>query len=419
MNNQNFNEEVLSDVKIKVVGVGGGGNNTVQRLIKANVKGTKFAAINTDKNVLDGNLAEEKILIGKKLTKGFGAGAKPEIGAGAAEEDREKLKEMIAGVDLLFITAGMGGGTGTGAAPVLAQLAKEMGILTVAVVTKPFAYEKKDKMIKAEEGIQKLKDYVDTILIVPNSKASEVFPDVPAKESYLLIDNVIRNSIIGIVEIVTKPTMINVDFADVTTVLRNGGLAYIGVGRAKGSQADILVEAVRAAACSPLSEVSIKNAKNVIINFSLPSYVTTKQIEEASSLVSDVVDEDANIISGQGFLDEESEYAEVILIATGMYEKSGSAESSEEVAQEVSSVEESVAQATPAAQAAPQASLQSEFEKEISTNPAYADMNPAAKFALDKIEEKVKVVKDPSVPEFLKASVKAELKQLGIKVELL
>ena len=254
-----FNEELSSVAKIKVIGAGGGGSNAVTRMIKYEFKGPEFIAVNTDRQALMTNPAQTRIQIGTKLTKGLGAGADPEIGAKAAEENKAELSAALQGADLVFITAGMGGGTGTGAAPVIAQMAKDMGILTVAVVTKPFGFEGKTRMLNAEKGIENLKKYVDTLVIIPNDKLLKVMPKgTPMLDCFRYADEVLRQGIQGISDVIINPSLINLDFADVKAILKNRGYAHMGIGRAKGENK--MHEAVRNAVYSPLLETQIEGA---------------------------------------------------------------------------------------------------------------------------------------------------------------
>lgn len=257
------NSDTLFDLgvaKIKVIGVGGGGNNAVNRMIASGITSAEFVAVNTDKQALFLSNANKKIQIGEKLTKGLGAGADPNVGAKAAEESREQLKELLQGVDLLFITAGMGGGTGTGAAPIIAGLSREMGILTVAVVTKPFTFEGARRMNNAIMGIEKLREYVDALLVIPNDKLLEVVPKgTPIVKAFQEADEVLRKGIQGISDLIVTPSLMNLDFADVKSIMKNTGLAHMGVG--EGSGDDKAITAVRQAVASPLLETSIVGAK--------------------------------------------------------------------------------------------------------------------------------------------------------------
>ncbi|MGN1227961.1 MAG: cell division protein FtsZ, partial [Christensenellales bacterium] len=283
---------------IKVVGVGGGGNNAANRMISAGIKSAQFIAINTDKQALLMNKAPVRIAIGEKLTRGLGAGANPEIGKKAAEESKEAIADQIKDANLVFITAGMGGGTGTGAAPVVAQIAKEMGILTIAVVTKPFSFEGRKRMENAEIGIENLKKYVDTLIIIPNNKLLEVAKGTPMVEAFKVADDVLRQGIQGISDLIVSPSLINLDFADVETIMKNKGLAHMGIGYAKGDNKT--VEAVKQAVNSPLLETNIEGATGVLINVKGGLDLPIDEVNNAASLVQQVVDPSCNIIFGAG-----------------------------------------------------------------------------------------------------------------------
>ncbi len=315
-----FNEEELmrdnSSANIKVIGVGGGGCNAVLRMIAYNFKGPEFIAINTDKQALLSNPAPKRIQIGDKLTKGLGAGANPDVGQKAAEESKAKIAEVLQGADLVFITAGMGGGTGTGAAPVIAQMAKDMGILTIAVVTKPFPFEGKIRASNAEKGIANLKKYVDTLVIIPNEKLLRVMPKgTSVFESFKRADEVLRQGIQGISDLILKPGIINLDFADVKTVMKNRGYAHMGIGIGKGENK--VQEAVRNAVYSPLLETQIEGATAVLLNIKGGVDMALDEINEASELVREVVDPNCNIIFGTSINENMKDEVEVTIIATG------------------------------------------------------------------------------------------------------
>ncbi|MDR0426708.1 MAG: cell division protein FtsZ [Clostridiales bacterium] len=300
---------------IKVVGVGGGGNNAVNRMIDAGIKSAQFIAVNTDLQALSLSKAEQRIQIGDKLTHGQGAGADPEKGQKAAEESRLAITDAIKDADLVFITAGMGGGTGTGAAPVIAGISKEMGKLTVAVVTKPFAFEGKPRMEHAEIGIENLKKVVDTLVIIPNEKLMQFASRLPILESFRHADDVLRQGIQGISDLIVTPATINLDFADVCTVMRNSGVAHMGIGRGKGDKRT--VEAVKQAVFSPLLETSIEGASKIILNIMGSPDVTLDEIREATELVAEVVHPGANIIFGADIRESMNEEIMVTIIATG------------------------------------------------------------------------------------------------------
>lgn len=302
--------------RIRVIGVGGGGNNAVDRMIDAGIKSAEFVAMNTDYQALIRSKAELKIQLGAELTKGLGAGADPSIGEKAAQESIEQIKEVLQDNDLVFITAGMGGGTGTGAAPVVASLAREMGILTVAVVTKPFNFEGKRRMENAEKGIENLRQYVDTLVIIPNEKLLSVVPKgTPIVKAFQVADDVLRQGIQGISDLIVNPALINLDFNDVRTVMSNKGLAHMGIGCGEGENRTL--EAVRQAVQSPLLETDIEGATGVIINVTGGLDISLSEVAEASKLVQDVVDSGANIIFGAGVDEELGDKVVVTIIATG------------------------------------------------------------------------------------------------------
>ncbi|MBO5773764.1 MAG: cell division protein FtsZ, partial [Clostridia bacterium] len=288
---------------IKVIGVGGGGNNAVNRMILAGITSCTFIAANTDMQALNMSKAPIKVQLGANLTKGLGAGADPEIGARAAEESKEEIRALLEDTDLLFITAGMGGGTGTGAAPVIAKMAKEMNILTIAVVTKPFeTFEGKKRMDNAEKGISELRNSVDTLLVIPNEKIQMFVPKgTTLVQAFKVADDVLRQGIQGITEIITTPSLINLDFADIKTIMKNKGNAHIGIGKGKGDNRTI--EAVRQAVQSPLLETNIQGATDIIVYVSGDETLTMEEVNDSVSLVKDVADPNANIIFGTG-LDE-------------------------------------------------------------------------------------------------------------------
>ena len=307
---------VSAIAQIKVIGVGGGGNNAVNRMINANIKSAQFIAVNTDKQALYLSKAETRIQIGDKLTRGLGAGGSPEIGEKAAEESRDAIMEIIRGTDLLFITAGMGGGTGTGAAPVIAGIAKELGILTVAVVTRPFSFEGKTREANARAGLANLRKFVDTLVIIPNDKLLQVVPKgTTMVDAFRIADDVLRQSIQGISDLIVKPSLINLDFADVRTIMKSKGMAHMGIGRAKGENR--MINAVRQAVSSPLLETTIEGATGVIINVIGGFDMSLDEVNEAASLVQEVVDPDANIIFGAGISEELEDEVTVTVIATG------------------------------------------------------------------------------------------------------
>lgn len=307
--------EADNTAKILVIGVGGAGNNAVNRMIEENIKGVEFVCINTDKQHLKNCKAPVCIQIGEKLTKGLGAGAQPEIGQKAAEESIEQLTELVKGADMVFVTCGMGGGTGTGAAPIIAQIAKDMDILTVGIVTKPFKFEAKTRMTNAIAGIDRLKDHVDTLIVIPNDKLLEIvdrrttMPDALKKA-----DEVLQQGVQGITDLINVPGLINLDFADVSTVMKNKGIAHIGIGTGTGD--DKCIEAVKQAITSPLLETTIQGATHVIINIS--GDISLVEANEAATLVQELAGESANIIFGAMYDDSNPDFAAITVIATGL-----------------------------------------------------------------------------------------------------
>ena len=301
--------------KILVIGVGGGGCNAVNRMIAADLKSASFIAANTDKQALMMSRAPVKIQLGEKLTKGLGAGADPEIGRKAAEESRAVICEKLRGVDLVFITAGMGGGTGTGAAPVIASIAREMGILTIAVVTKPFAFEGRTRATNAEHGIKNLSKCVDTLVIIPNDRLLSSSGGTSIVDAFKYADDVLRQGIQGISDLIATPSLINLDFADVRTVMKNRGLAHMGIGEGTGDKRN--EAAVREAIASPLLETSINGAKAVIINIKGGFDLTLEEINDAVNLIKEVISPDANTIFGATIDQKFNEKMIVTLVATG------------------------------------------------------------------------------------------------------
>ncbi len=302
--------------KIKVIGVGGAGNNAVNRLIESGVKSAEYIVVNTDNQDLARSKATNRIQIGMELTKGLGAGADPNVGKAAAEADKELIQKALKDTDLLFITAGMGGGTGTGAAPVIAKIAKEMKILTVAVVTLPFAFEARLRMTNALTGIEELKKSVDSLITIPNDKISQVVPKgTPFPEALKVADEVLRQGIRGIAELIVKPSLINLDFADVRTTLKGRGLAHMGMGVAKGEKR--IYDAVRCAVCSPLLNTTIEGANSVILNVIGGKSLSLDEVVTAANLVRDVIDYSANVIFGACIDENMTDEVEIVIIATG------------------------------------------------------------------------------------------------------
>lgn len=313
-----------SGVRIKVVGVGGGGNNAVNRMISSNVRGVEFISINTDRQALKNSLAPNQVVIGEKITKGFGAGANPGIGARAAEESLDEIKNSLTGADMVFVTAGMGGGTGTGAAPVVAKIAHEMDVLTVGIVTKPFAFEGKRRMDQAVEGIEEFSQYVDSLVVIPNERLKLVSDSrITLFNAFSEADDVLRRGVQSISELINVTGFINLDFADVTAIMAHSGLAHMGIGSATGK--DKAEVAARMAISSPLLETSIKGATGVIISFSVSPDVGLEDIDLASSMVRNECNPDANIIFGVAFDEALEDEMRITIIATGFTPESNKA----------------------------------------------------------------------------------------------
>ena len=306
--------------RIKVVGVGGGGGNALNSMINSGtINGVDFIAVNTDAQVLLTNMASTKIQIGENLTRGLGSGGNPEIGTQAAEESREKIKEYLIDSDMVFITAGMGGVTGTGSAPIIAEVAKELGALTVAIVTKPFAFEGARRMVNAEDGIEKLKDKVDTLIVIPNQRLLDVVDrKMTLLEAFRVADSVLTQGVQGISDIITVPGLINVDFADVKTIMKDAGSALMGIGTGVGDNRAQM--ASRAAVSSPLLEVSIDGAKGVLFNITGGPDMTMTEVDEAAKIISEAADADANIIFGAAIDDKLIDQMKITVIATGFDE---------------------------------------------------------------------------------------------------
>ncbi|MBR5378972.1 MAG: cell division protein FtsZ [Clostridia bacterium] len=301
---------------IKVIGVGGAGTNAVNRMVDSGLRGVEFIAVNTDKQALTMSKAPTKVQIGEKLTKGLGAGANPEIGKRAAEESREELAQLMQGADLVFVTCGMGGGTGTGAAPIIAEIARDQGILTIGVVSKPFLFEGRTRMKNAEKGIAELKTNVDTLVVVPNDRLLQVVNKATTMtEAFRYADDTLRQGIQGISDLIALPALINLDFADVRTVMESRGLAHMGIGTASGENR--LVEAAKAAISSPMLETSIDGARAVLLNVTGSQDMTLMEVNEAAQIIQQAADPEANIIFGAGIDDNLTDEVRITVIATG------------------------------------------------------------------------------------------------------
>ena len=301
---------------IKVVGIGGGGTNAVTRMVEAGVTGVEFVAVNTDAQALLMTEADEKIHIGSKATRGLGAGANPSVGATAAEESRDELKEALKGADMVFVTAGEGGGTGTGGAPIVAQIGRELGALTVGVVTRPFGFEGKLRADQAEQGIQALRESVDTLIVIENDRLLQVVErDTPVTEAFRMVDDILRQGVQGITDLITVPGLINLDFADVRTIMREAGSALMGIGTAKGGNR--AVDAAQAAISSPLLETTLDGATGVLVNFTGGTDLGLAEVDEAAHIITNAADSNANVIFGAVIDEAIGDEIRVTVIATG------------------------------------------------------------------------------------------------------
>ena len=315
-NNMDDNTKLDGTATIKVIGVGGAGNNAVNRMVDSGIKGVEFTAVNTDRQTLLVSKAATKIQIGEKITRGLGAGANPDIGAQAAEESKAEIAEALRGADMVFVTAGMGGGTGTGAAPIVAAAAKEMGILTIGVVTKPFTFEGKKRLSQAERGIESLKGKVDTLVVIPNDKLLQIIDrKTSIIEAFKMADDVLRQGVQGISDLIAIPGLVNLDFADVKTIMLNTGMAHMGIGRASGENR--AEDAAKQAIQSPLLETSIEGARGVIINITGGTNLGLHEVNTAAELIQRSVDPEANIIFGAVIDESLDEDILVTVIATG------------------------------------------------------------------------------------------------------
>ncbi|MFS0643571.1 cell division protein FtsZ [Siminovitchia sp. 179-K 8D1 HS] len=314
-----FDTNIDSLATIKVIGVGGGGNNAVNRMIEHDVQGVEFIAVNTDAQALNLSKAEIKMQIGAKLTRGLGAGANPEVGKKAAEESKEQIEEALKGSDMVFVTAGMGGGTGTGAAPVIAQIAKDLGALTVGIVTRPFTFEGRKRATQASGGIDAMKESVDTLIVIPNDRLLEIVDkSTPMLEAFREADNVLRQGVQGISELIAVPGLINLDFADVKTIMTNKGSALMGIGVATGENR--AVEAAKKAISSPLLETSIDGAQGVLMNISGGTNLSLYEVQEAADVVASASDQEVNMIFGSVINENLKDEIVVTVIATGFNE---------------------------------------------------------------------------------------------------
>ncbi|MBO5110674.1 MAG: cell division protein FtsZ [Clostridia bacterium] len=352
-----------SGVNIKVIGVGGGGNNAVNRMIESDIKGVEFVAINTDKQALLLSGATHKISIGERITKGHGAGANPEVGARAAEESLEEIKKVITGADMVFITTGMGGGTGTGAAPVVAKVAKEMGILTIGIVTKPFAFEGKKRMEQAELGIANLREHVDSLVIIPNERLKQASETrITLLNAFAIADDVLRHGVQSISELINVPGFVNLDFADVTSVMSNAGYAHMGVGEATGR--DKAEAAAKAAISSPLLETSIGGAHGILVSITASPDIGLEDVDRASTMIAQEAAPDANIIWGAAFDPSLEDKMKVTIIATGFAKKEEQA-----LAAKIETPKEAPVEEAPVAPVA-----EKPVQQEVSQDPDYDEI---------------------------------------------
>ncbi len=396
-----LDEEVQNTTNIKVVGIGGGGGNAVNRMIVSGLKGVEFISMNTDAQALSVSKATQKIQLGSKLTKGRGAGADPDIGKRAREESEDEIRSALKGSQMVFITAGMGGGTGTGAAPIIADIAKEMGILTVGVVTKPFAFEGKAKMLKAEDGIANLLNNVDSLIVIPNDRLKYACEEkVTMVNAFEMADSVLKQGVESISELINVPSFINLDFADVRAIMKDAGYAHMGIGRAKGSNK--AEEAARRAISSPLLETSIDSAKGVIISITSSPDISLEEIERAAGLITSAADEYANIIFGTAFDAEMSDEIKLTVIATGFDNKPKKEE--EPIVEETkTAIEEEtgtpftfetlLTRRTPATKSKWDIDIDDEFQSEPEPAPAPRAAEPRSEVNDDYLEDVINLLK--------------------------
>lgn len=332
MSDFNYEEAMEPDVNIKVIGVGGGGGNAVNCMVDSGVSNIEYIAVNTDAKALNKSKATTRIPIGAKLTKGRGAGNKPELGQRSAEENRDEIEAHLKGADMIFITAGMGGGTGTGAAPVVAKIAKEMDILTVAVVTKPFLFEREQKMAQAEKGIAELRKYVDSLIVIPNEKLLEGKQQLTMKQSFSLSDDILKTGVKSISDLIVEEGYINLDFADVSTIMRGAGYAHMAIGH--GSGKDKAKEAANAVISSPLLETSISGAKRLLINIAMSEDILSSDVDAATKMITDTAADDVEFIFGTAFKEDMQDEMTITVIAAGFDDPDAPAEEEETPAEE-------------------------------------------------------------------------------------
>ncbi len=311
-----FENDAFDDVNIKVIGVGGGGGNALNCMVDAGVQNIEYIAVNTDAKALNNSMATSKIQIGSKLTRGRGAGNRPEVGERSAQENRDEIQAILKDADMIFITAGMGGGTGTGATPVVAQIAQEMGILTVAVVTKPFAFEREQKMLQAERGISELKKFVDSLIVIPNERLLVgVDKQMTMKESFSMADNILKTGVKSISDLIIEDGYINLDFADVSTIMKGAGYAHMAIGH--GSGKDKASEAAKSVISSPLLETSISGAKRLLINITMSDDILSQDVDTATKMITDTAADGVEFIFGTAFKEDMQDEMTITVIAAG------------------------------------------------------------------------------------------------------
>ena len=320
-NNLDMDSRYDSGVNIKVIGVGGGGGNAVNRMLNSNIQGVEFVTINCDRQALTASTAQNKVIIGERITHGHGAGANPEVGKMAAEENIDDIKQVLSGAHMVFITTGMGGGTGTGAAPVVAKLAKDMGILTIGIVTKPFSFEGRKRMLQAEKGIAELRQYVDSLIVIPNERLKQISENkITFLNAFIYADDVLRHGVQSISDLINIHGIVNLDFADVSSVMKDAGYAHMGIGEGKGK--DKAEVAARMAVSSPLLETSISGAKGILINITAPADIDLDEMETASAMIANEAHPEANIIWGAVIDEKLDDTIKVTVIATGFQDDS-------------------------------------------------------------------------------------------------
>ncbi len=372
-----FNSNYDSGVKIKVIGVGGGGGNAVNRMIESNIQGVDFVTVNCDKQVLLTSSAPTKIAIGEKITKGHGAGSNPEVGKQAAEENIEDISNIIRGSDMVFITTGMGGGTGTGAAPIVAKVAKDMGILTIGIVTKPFSFEGRKRMVQAENGIVCLREFVDSLVVIPNERLKQISENrITLANAFEYADDVLRHGVQSISDLINIPGIVNLDFADVSSVMRNAGYAHMGVGTGTGR--DKAEVAAKMAVTSPLLETSISGATGILINITASPDISLDEVETASSMISNEAHPEATIIWGATFDNSLEDTIKVTVIATGFKSDENAAAGAKPAAgtasRSASAPSFSAQTAKPKAEEAPKAAISSDEKESLISDSDFDDI---------------------------------------------